>query len=506
MLRSGEDAVALPIPKPFRSYTFVLSVIYASLFCISIIVVLAIVYLLSFQFLRDQTDQRIDEDLVRIAAVAGPASFGAIAVFDIKSYLDDRRRTHLRSDPSIYLLVDRNNNFVAGNLQRWPAEFLHVEGDGDRLEFAAQVYHEDDTLHTHPVRALVTVVPNTGGFKLLVGRDIFEIEALKGEFFRLFLWSIAATVILAIAGAYWVSRIVSLRLEKVNALSRSVIEGDLSQRINIDASGDQFDNLSENINLMLERIQSLVEAIRSVSDNIAHDLRTPLTRLRNDLDELSRDLLNGTEQTKADASEKVEKAISEADSLLRTFDALLRIARLEDKSFGETFTEVSVRSLLEDLVDLYGPIADSKSITVTTSIDPDSPAIYVDRDAIAQALANILDNALKYTPEGGKILIEGGNRLQGFEIAVADSGPGIAPEHHKEVLKRFVRLDDASRTTPGNGLGLSLVAAVARMHKLELEFENAAPGLIVRLKGFVRARPNGGSEASSDKGQPLLDS
>ena len=488
--------MTLPFPKPLRSYTFILSVIYASLFCASIIVVLAILYFSSFQFLRNQTDQRIDEDLVRIAATLGPVSFGTIAVLDIKSYLDNRRRTHLRSDPSVYLLVDQNNNFVAGNLQKWPAEFLHVDGDGDRLEFAAQVYHEDNTLHPHPVRALVTVVPNTGGFKLLIGRDIFEIEALKKEFFELFLWSIFATVVLAIVGAYWVSRIVSRRLEKVNALSRSVMEGDLSQRINFDASGDQFDRLSENINLMLERIQSLVEAIRSVSDNIAHDLRTPLTRLRNDLDELARDLENRTGQDVKEASEKVEKAIAEADSLLRTFDALLRIARLENKSFGDTFTEVPVRILLEDLVDLYGPIADSKSIAITTLIDSDSAEIYVDRDAIAQALANLLDNALKYTPQGGEILIEGKFQSGESEIAVTDSGPGIAPEHHKDVLKRFVRLDDASRTTPGNGLGLSLVAAVARMHKLDLVFENANPGLVVRLKRFIRVGHNDAGQKS----------
>lgn len=492
--------MTLKLPKTFRSYTFVLSVIYASLFCASIIVVLAIVYFSSFQFLRNQTDQRIDEDLVRIAATLGPASFGTIAVLDIKSYLDDRRRTHLRSDPSVYLLVDQNNNFVAGNLQKWPAEFLHVEGDGDRLEFSAQVYHEDNTLHSHPVRALVTGVPKTRGFKLLVGRDIFEIEALKKEFFRLFLWSIAATVVLAMVGAYWVSRIVSGRLEKVNALSRNVMEGDLSQRINIDASGDQFDDLSENINRMLERIQSLVEAIRSVSDNIAHDLRTPLTRLRNNLDELSRDLANRTGQGFEEAGEKVDKAISEADSLLTTFEALLRIARLENRSFGETFTEVSVAELLEELVDLYGPIADSKSIAMTTSIDSDSTSIYIDRNAIAQALANLLDNALKYTPENGKILIEGRSQPQGFEITVADSGPGIAPEYHQEVLKRFVRLDDASRTTPGNGLGLSLVAAVARMHKLDLDFENANPGLIVRLRKFRRVRSNDVSQPFPGRG------
>ena len=486
--------MTISVPKLFRSYTFVLSVIYASLFCASIIVILAILYFASFQFLREQTDHRIDEDLLRIAAAAGQPAIGIFAVRDIRNYLDNRRRTHLRSDPSVYLLVDPNNKFVAGNLHRWPADLSLL--DGARFEFEARVYYEDDTHQHHTIRALVTLVPNTGGFKLLVGRDIFEIEALRNEFFRLFWWSIAATIALAMIGAYWVSRIVSRRLEKVNALSRRVMEGDLSQRIKIDASGDQFDDLARNINQMLERIQSLVDAIRSVSDNIAHDLRTPLTRLRNDLDELLRELGGRNEENLPHARSMAEKAIAETDSLLATFEALLRIARLENRPFGETFSEVSVMELVEELIELYRPIAETKNITLKTYLESNSVAIYVDRDAVAQALANLLDNALKYTPKSGQVHIQGRFQQHGFELAISDTGPGIAPEHYEQVLKRFVRLDDSSRSTPGNGLGLSLVAAVARMHKLDLVLEDAHPGLRVRLKNFRFSPPTGAATAA----------
>ncbi len=481
--------VARFLPNIFRRYTFVLSVIYASLFCASIIVVLTILYFSSFQFLREQTDQRIDEDVFRIVAGTDWPSTGTVNTREIKDYLDNRRRIHSRSDPSVYLLVDQNNRFVAGNLHRWPSELLHV--DGQRLEFISQVYHEDDTIVNHPIRAVVVVVANTG-FKLLVGRDILEIEALKRGYLRLLWWSVVATFLLAILGAYWVSKIASNRLKKVNALSRTVMEGDLTQRIEINASGDQFDDLSDNINQMLERIQTLVEAIRSVSNNIAHDLRTPLTRLRNNLDELARSLADRSDFELAQAREATEKSIYEADSLLRTFEAVLRIARLENSPDSASIDEVSATELIEELTELYGPIAEERSITLNTLVDPHSTRILVDRDALSQALANLLDNALKYTPEGGTISVQGQYLEHQFEIAVSDGGPGIPTEYHQEVMKRFVRLGDASRTTPGNGLGLSLVAAVARMHKLEVVLENTTPGLTVRLKKFKTVDPKVG--------------
>ncbi len=469
------------MPKFFKSHTFVLSVIYASLFCASIIVVLSILYVFSFQFLREQTDRQIDEDVSSILAAVDFPTSEFFAVGDIRSYLENRRKIHAKSDPSNYLLVDRHRSYIAGNLSRWPDEIL--QSDEDRVEFIAQIVNQDDTRQNRPVRAVVVKFGNSG-FTMLVGRDITEIDALQKGYLRLFWWSVVATVVLAILGAYWVSRIVTRRLENVNALSRAVMQGNLSQRVEYDGSGDQFDELADNINQMLVRIQTLVETVRSVSDNIAHDLRTPLTRLRNDLDEIARDLTGRPDQELEAARESVDKAIAEADSLLRTFEALLRIARLENKPFGESFSEVAVSSLIEELVDLYGPIADSKSIALTTSINPESATIFVDRDAMAQALANLMDNALKYTPDRGSIAIKGAQSADGFAIAITDSGPGIPAEHHQEVLKRFVRLGDGSRTTPGNGLGLSLVAAVARMHKLDLVLEDAEPGLKVWLKNI----------------------
>ena len=482
-------------PRFFRRYTFVLSVIYASLFCVSIVVILTILYFFSFQFLREQTDQRIDEDVFRIVAGTDWPRTGTVNIRDIKNYLDNRRRLHSKSDPSVYLLVDRDNNFISGNINRWPSEYMYL--DGQRAEFISQVIHEDGSVENHPVRAIIISVGNSG-FKMLVGRDILEIEALKKGFLRLLWLSVAAAVILAILGAYWVSRIASGRLKRVNALSRTVMKGDLTQRIELGASGDQFDDLAVNINQMLERIQHLVEAVRSVSDDIAHDLKTPLTRLRNDLDELARNLADHSGVALEEERTIVGRAISEADSLLTTFEAVLRIARLESNPHRDSFAAVSASELIEELAELYEPNAEEKEITLSTYTSSASIHILVDRDALAQALTNLLDNALRYTPGGGRIVLESRIVDGKFEISVADSGPGIPVQYHEEVTKRFVRLDDGSRTTPGNGLGLCLVAAVARMHKLDLKLENTQPGLKVRLRGFEKVKPGGAFEVGRD--------
>lgn len=480
------------LPIFFRRYTFVLSVIYASLFCASILVVLLILYFSSFQFLRDQTDRYIDDDVYRIVAGTDWPSTGIVNIRDIKNYLDNRRRIHSKSDPSVYLLVDRNNTFIAGNLHRWPTEFLYLEGN--RAEFTSQVYHDDGTIESHPVRAILVSVPNSN-FKLLVGRDIMDIQTLKRGFLQLLSWSIVAAVALASGGAYWVSRIATSRLQQVNQLSRKVMGGDLTQRIELTTNGDQFDELADNINQMLERIQQLVEAVRSVSDNVAHDLRTPITRLRNNLEEIARQLTHQSGSEIEDTRTAIEQSISEADSLLQTFEAVLRITRLEGGIYSENFSEVSVSELIEDLGELYDPIASEKSISLMTTVCSPSPIVSVDRDAIAQALTNLLDNALTYTPQGGRIAVVGQFVDRQFEISVSDTGPGIPPEFHDEVMKRFVRLDDDSRTTPGNGLGLCLVSAVVQIHKLKLVLENTHPGLKVRLKNFKVVGSNVSNEA-----------
>jgi signal transduction histidine kinase len=282
---------------------------------------------------------------------------------------------------------------------------------------------------------------------------------------------VAITAMLAFAGAVMMSRSTAKRLETINATSRRIMRGDLSQRIPTRGTHDEFDQLAANLNGMLDRIQQLMDGVRHVSDNIAHDLKTPLTRLRNRLEQLAND-------RHADC-EEAELALADADAMLATFNALLRIARIEAGARREAFTTVPLRSVVEDAAELYEALAEERGQSLQVSIEAE-PSIQGDRDLLFQALTNLLDNAIKYTPQGGRLDIALRRARSGAEIRVTDSGPGIPGKDHARVLERFVRLED-SRSTPGNGLGLSLVAAVAKLHNAEVRFEEASPGLVVSL-------------------------
>jgi signal transduction histidine kinase len=280
--------------------------------------------------------------------------------------------------------------------------------------------------------------------------------------------------ILALAGGLMMTRSMMRRIETISATSREIMTGDLSRRIPTKGTGDDFDRLTDNLNSMLDRIETLMEDVRRVSDNIAHDLRTPLARLRTRLEFLR--------MQKADSEqlrETVEQVVSEADGLLSTFNALLRIARIESGSGRAGFTDVNLASMMRDVVELYEPLAEEKHQHLRMQLTGDLRACG-DRDLLFQAIANIIDNAIKYTPTGGTIEVLTDTNSNGGQITVADSGPGIPVQAREKVFERFFRLD-ASRTTPGSGLGLSLVAAVAKLHDIKVLLKDNRPGLRVIL-------------------------
>jgi signal transduction histidine kinase len=251
------------------------------------------------------------------------------------------------------------------------------------------------------------------------------------------------------------------------------MEGDLSRRVPRDDSGDDFDQLAANLNLMLERIEGLMASVRQVSDNIAHDLRTPLTRLRTRL-ELARD---GDSQR---ARSTLESAIEDADELLGTFNALLRIARIESGSQRSAFAELDMASLVADVAELYEPVASGKEQHLEVQ-SAGKLIVSGDRNLLFQALANLVDNAIKYTPDGGRITLSA-RQIEGrVVIMVADTGPGVPAKLRERVFERFYRVDD-SRATQGNGLGLSLVRAVANLHGAEILLTDNQPGLKVELR------------------------
>ena len=315
-----------------------------------------------------------------------------------------------------------------------------------------------------------------GGFRLLVGRDLADREALRGILVRTLLTSLVWLTVIGVSGGAFVAARVLKRVDAMNESARGIMLGEMSRRLPMAGTGDELDRLAHNLNDMLDRIAQLMIGLREVSDNIAHDLKTPLTRLRNGAEAALRADAGDTERKAA-----LENIIGESDGLIRTFDALLMIARLEAGSLTESMTDFDIGAAARDVAELYEPSAEENGMTLVYAGEP-GLVVRADRDLVSRALSNLIDNALKYgksnNPDAtSDIRVETRQVGASVEIIVADHGAGIPDAADRtRVLDRFVRLE-ASRSAPGSGLGLSLVAAIARLHKGALRLEDNAPGL-----------------------------
>jgi signal transduction histidine kinase len=342
------------------------------------------------------------------------------------------------------------------------------------METAYRRLEDPETAEHH---ALVRVLQLPGGFRLLVGRDLEERERLFDIIATAGRWSVAIVIILGIAGGVFVSKRVLNRVDAMTHTAQTIMAGDLSERLPIAGSGDELDRLASNLNAMLERIEALMRGLREVSDNVAHDLRTPLTRLRNRAEEALR-----TAKDEPGYRSALEATIEESDGLIRTFNALLMIARAESGEARENMSEFDAAEVAQDVSELYEPLADTKGLALRVEATP--APVKGNRELVSQALANLVDNAIKYAePQGhaangtpAEILVTAGSEGDRIKLAVRDGGPGIPEPDRAHVIERFVRLEQ-SRTKPGSGLGLSLAAAVARLHGGELKLEDNAPGL-----------------------------
>jgi signal transduction histidine kinase len=448
--------------KLLRSSAFRLALVYVALFETSALLLLAFIYWSTTEYMLRQADETTE------AEIAGMAERYQLTGLAGLTALVRERLGRQPSGSSIYLLADSQFNPLVGNLDRWP----RVEPDSEGwLNFQLEA---GESHPTHWARAKRFRL--RGNFLLLVGRDMYELEVIRTQIARTVGWGLALTAALALAGGALVSRGRIRRIGTIHRALGEVIAGDLSRRIPVDPTGDDIEELAEKLNRMLDELEKLVEGVRRVSDSIAHDLRTPLTRLRNRLEALRR--LERAEDQKRDF---VERAIDEADGLLSTFNALLRIARIESGQHRSGLGPVDLSALVEDVSELYGPLIEEAGLDLTVNVAP-HVVVTGDRDLLFQALANLLDNALKYTPQGGHIAVSLREADDVAELAVADDGPGIPLKERDEVFQRFYRLD-ASRSTPGAGLGLSLVAAVADLHDAKVRLEDNQPGLraIMRL-------------------------
>jgi len=446
-----------------RSFSFRLAFTYMMLFGISVLLLLWFIYWSTAAYMSRQADATIDAEITGLAErydMDGLA--GLIEVIN-------ERLSRKPTGSSIYLLTTAINTSIVGNLNRWP--MTQADKDGwlnFRLENAG---HDNDQIHQARARSFTL----SGDFRLLVGRDVYELEETRQRIINTLIFGFVITLLLGGIGGLVLSRRVMKRLESINTISREIINGDLSQRIPLQHSTDEFDALAINLNAMLDRIEELMENVRRVSDSIAHDLRTPLARLRNRLE-----LLRAKQEKMHQNPTLAEQAISDADGLLETFNALLRIARIETRQRQEAFDELEIDTLLHDVVELYEPLAEEKGQSLKLQTD-NAVRIQGDRDLLFQAMANLLDNAIKYTPPQGHIEITLREQAHNTRITIADNGPGIPETERQSVFQRFYRLEK-SRTSPGSGLGLSLVAAVAKIHGMTLLLEDNKPGLRVHCE------------------------
>ena len=449
----------------FKSSTFRLAVGYACLFGVSATAVLSFIYWSTAGYMARQTDITIQTEVEGLAERYRGTNLNGLVE------LLDRRVASSRHSNALYLLMDPALRPIVGNLDRWPdtapddAGWLNFD-----LERAASEGNRG--ARSHPARARTFILQD--GYHLLVGRDVRELTRTRQLIARTLGWGIGLTAVLGLAGGWVMSRSTARRLEAINETGREIMQGDLSRRVPTDGSDDDFDQLAVNLNLMLGRIQGLMEDVKQVSDNVAHDLRTPLTRLRQRLE-----TLRSERDTSPATAVAIDRALGETNELLATFSALLRIARIESGERRAHFDRVALASVIEDAAELYEPVAEQRGQTMTVDLN-DTVAVEGDRHLLFQAFANVLDNAVKYTPNGGEVRVTIGSRDGHGRVTISDTGPGIPPTMREQVFKRFSRLEQ-SRPQPGNGLGLALVAAVAKLHRAKIALTGEGSGLSVHL-------------------------
>ena len=455
------------MPRLFRTTSFRFTLIYVLLFIGAVGVLGAVVYRVTFGAAERQTDITINNEITVLAdlfVANGPGMLTRVI----------RQRTAWRDD-SIYMLIGAPSGAVlAGNLTALPPEALEAEGDFFDFEFERPILDaagRELGVEKRKARGKVTrfrAAPDAGqSYLVVVARDIGTREFLRDRLASAYFRIIFATVALGVVIGLLFSRALLRRVEAVNKTARAIRAGDLTQRIPRTQADDELDHLSANLNSMLDQIERLMTGMRDVSDNIAHDLRSPLTRIRNRL----------TDALKADAAGKeaaLAATLEETERMLATFNALLSIARIQSGEGAGAMAPIDLVAIAEEMAELFEPAAQDAGFALTLITAP-TPLIKGSRELVSQAVANFLDNALKYAAGGSRIELKvepgpgGGGR-----ISVADDGPGVPEADQDRIFERFVRLE-SSRSNPGSGLGLSLVAAIARAHGAELRLEDGLP-------------------------------
>ena len=458
----------------FRSAAFRLTLSYATLFAVSSALLFGVVYWAIQEFEREQIQNSITAEVAELKQTAESG-----AADHLRKLIEQRTDAsgHHRFQ---YALINGDGSRIAGDLSSTPRQLgwqtlaeEHPEEPGMELHsfgWGADIFYAFGT-------------EAGGGQRLFVAQDTESIEKLRETVASTFALGSGLTIALAIFGGWAVSLLFVRRLDRINSTAVRIMDGAIGERIPVRGSGDEFDRLSGNLNRMLDRIGSLVSNLKHVSSDIAHDLRTPLTRLRQDLEQAKTE-----SRSIPDYQATVDRAIEETDQILRTFGALLRIAEIESGERRSGFASVDLSALLQRLADTYAPVAEDEGRTLATTVAP-GEIIRGDQTLLTQMFANLCENAIGHTPVGARIDVSLAADTDGLLVTISDNGPGVPADLRDAVFRPFYRLDQ-SRSMPGSGLGLAMVAAIVELHGATITLTDAAPGARFAIH-FPRTAPAG---------------
>jgi signal transduction histidine kinase len=450
------------LAKTLTSSTFKLALIAIGTFGMIVSAIFGYVYLSTSTYVRGRSDRAIVAEYMDLRGVYEQSGRAGLISLIRQRASDKAFAGH------VYALSDPSSAVLAANLGEWPPTALAPSG---WTEF--RVPAEPPEGGGSPlVRGMIDTFPS--GDRLLVGRDISDLDLFTGQIKTAVISGVSLIFVLAGVASVLVTRRTVGRIEQINATSRAIMATGLDKRIPLRGTHDEWDRVAENLNLMLERIETLMGEVKQVSDNLAHDLRTPLTRMRGRLEKAYH-----SQRFDEDAQALIGDTIADLDAVLRIFTSITRIAQIETRVRTEAFRTVNLVEIAHEVVELYDAAAEQTGSCLTMTGKGDVPATG-DRDLIFDAIANLVDNAIKHGRVGGRVIVASETVNGTPVISVADNGPGIPADQRDQVFKRFYRLQQ-SRYTPGNGLGLSLVAAVARLHGARIEMSDNSPGLQFKL-------------------------
>jgi signal transduction histidine kinase len=449
----------------WRTTTVRLTATFIVVFIIFSVLLLGLIsYQSSIQIQRQQAEE-IEREVLQLQRIDRRGGLRALAVA-----VELLAR---QPGPGIYYLGDPIGQRVVGNVDGIPANILQEPGIYS-FEYQVPRVNEEGEQTMRQATAVVRSLVLDSGFILVVGRDVVERRGFTAIIFGGFMWGVVGIVVFSLIAGLVTALRVLRRIDAINSTATKIMSGDMAERIPVTKRNDEFDGLATSLNLMLDRIESLMQGLKEVTDNVAHDLKTPLTRLRNKAEAALRDSTGEGARREA-----LETVIAESDKLIQTFNALLMIARAEAGAPSGALAEIDLSAVAADVAELYGPVAEEQGMRLETAVT-EGIKLRANRELIGQALVNLIENALKYFEKGdgrnGWITIGVRQQSGRVLIEVADNGPGVPAEERERVLQRWVRLEK-SRTEPGSGLGLSLVAAVARLHRGTFRLEDNAPGV-----------------------------